>query len=60
MVRREIPGSIHEAMAVAEMVKGHGREGLLGPALETLVGMGTVVVVPPDEDPLSVLTLEDL
>jgi hypothetical protein len=57
LVRREIPGSFDEAMAIAETVKERGREGILGPALETLVGMGTVVVVPPEGDPLSVLRL---
>ena len=50
-------GSFEEAMAAVEVLKGRGKQALLGPALATLEPLGTVVVVPPGGDPASVLSL---
>ncbi len=52
-------GSFDEAFAAGEQMAGHGREGILGPAIGTFEGVGTLVVVPPGGDPLGVLDLSD-
>ncbi len=56
-VRRSPRGSFDEAFAVAEAVKGSGRERVLGPAAATFEHVGTILVVPPQGDPASVLQL---
>jgi hypothetical protein len=52
-------GSFEEAMAAAEMLKGRGKQALLGPSLATLEPLGTVVVVPPGGDPAAVLSTDN-
>jgi hypothetical protein len=52
-------GSFEEAFAVGELMAQKGRKGVLGPAVGTFAGLGTLVVVPPREDPWTVLALKD-
>ena len=49
-------GSFEEAVAAVELLKGRGKQALLGPSVATLEPLGTVVVVPPGGDPASVLS----
>ena len=56
-VRRSPRGSFDEAFAVAEAMKGSGRERVLGPAAATFEHLGTILVVPPQGDPATVLKL---
>ena len=52
-------GSFEEAFAIGEALSGSGREAVLGPAAVTFDRVGTVLVVPPRGDPVSVLQLLD-
>jgi hypothetical protein len=52
-------GSFDEAFAVGEQMAGSGREGILGPAVGTFERVGTLVVVPPNANPLTVLRLAE-
>ena len=52
-------GSFDEAFAVGEQMAGSGREGILGPAVGTFERVGTMVVVPPNGNPLTVLRLAE-
>ena len=52
-------GSFDEAFAVGEQMAGSGREGILGPAMGTFERVGTMVVVPPNGNPLTVLRLAE-
>ena len=58
-VRPAPRGSFDQAFAVGELMAGKGREALLGPTVGTFEGVGTVLVVPPRGDPVSVLALVD-
>lgn len=55
--RRAPKGSFEEAFAIGETMAGRGREGILGPAVASFEGVGTVLVVPPRGDPTTVLEL---
>jgi hypothetical protein len=56
-VRKTPRGSFDEAFAIAEAMKGSGRERILGPAAATFEHAGTILVVPPQGDPVAVLQL---
>lgn len=58
-VRPAPRGSFEEAFAVAELMTGSGRRAVLGPAVRTFSGLGTMVVVPPRGDPVTALGLVD-
>jgi hypothetical protein len=55
VVGRAPRGSFDEALAVAEAIKGRGRESVLGPAAAAFERVGTVLVMPPGEGPASSL-----
>lgn len=50
VVGRAPRGSFDEALAVAEAVKGRGRESVIGPAAASYERVGTVLVMPPGDD----------
>jgi hypothetical protein len=56
-LRSAVRGSFDEAFAVGELMSGHGKEGILGPAAKSFERVGTVLVVPPGGDPATVLRL---
>jgi hypothetical protein len=59
-LRTAIRGTFEEAFAVGEQMSGKGREGILGPAAASFERVGTLLVVPPEGDPIDVLgTLSD-
>ena len=54
-LRSAVRGSFDEAFAVGELMAGHGKEGILGPAMASFERVGTILVIPPMGDPTAVL-----